>query len=159
MARRYTPAYMQLVWAVKNRQCLIHPAWRNEVEAMIGWWLNHYKHTPIAIRCMPDHSHLLFQYHPTQSISDLCMVVKAEITKFIKAKEFCKDMDWQDGYGLFTYQQSIVPIIKTYINNQDEHHKDDYRFREEYRKMLEDAGQEYDEWYLFEDEQDWLEEE
>ena len=155
MARRYTPAYMQLVWSVKNRRCLIHPAWRGEVEAMISWWLNHYKHTSIATRCMPDHAHLLFQYHPTQSISDLCMVVKGEVTKFIKSRGLCDEMDWQDGYGLFTYQYSIVPVVKHYIETQDEHHREDYRFRDEYRRMLVEAGQEYQEWMLFEDVFDW----
>ena len=83
------------------------------------------------------------------------MVVKAEITKFIKAKGFCDDMDWQDGYGLFTYQQSIIPVIKAYVNNQEEHHKDKYRFKEEYRAMLDEAGQPFNEWYLFEDLEDW----
>ncbi len=48
-----------------------------------------------------------------------------------------------------------MPIIKRYIETQDEHHRDDYRFRDEYRRMLIEAGQEYEEWMLFEDMYDW----
>ncbi len=104
---------------------------------------------------MPDHVHALFQYHPTQSISELVMMVKGEVTKFIKAKGFCEDMDWQDGYGLFTYSKSDIPTVKAYIEHQDEHHAKGYRFRQEYRDMLDAAGESYDERYLFEDLEDW----
>ena len=156
MARRFTPAYMQLVWAVNGRRCLIHPAWREEVEAMLVWWLNHYKHESIAVRCMPDHTHALFKYHPTQSISKLVMVMKGETTKFIKGRGWCDDMDWQDGYGLFTYRKSDVPVVKAYVQNQDAHHAEDYRFRQEYIDMLAAAEVEYEEWMLFEDMVDWV---
>ena len=146
---------MQLVWAVKDRRFLIRPDWRGEVEAIIVWWFNHYKCTSIAVRCMPDHVHSLFEYHPTQSVSKLTMVIKGEVTKFIKQKGFLEDMDWQDGYSLFSYSYRDVPSVKRYIQNQDEHHHSEYRFRREHRDMLVESGQSFEEWLLLQDLYDW----
>jgi putative transposase len=57
---------------------------------------------------------------------------------------------WQSGYGAFTYSQSHVQNVFTYIENQEEHHKKK-TFQDEYLLLLEKFEIEYKEEFLFED--------
>ncbi len=54
---------------------------------------------------------------------------------------------WQEGYGAFSYSRSQVEQVTRYIETQEEHHKKK-TFSEEYKKMLDDFGLEYDERYV-----------
>jgi putative transposase len=58
------------------------------------------------------------------------------------------DFHWQNGYGAFSVSPSNVEQVKTYIANQEEHHRK-MTFQEEYRKMLDRHGIEYDERYAW----------
>jgi hypothetical protein len=55
---------------------------------------------------------------------------------------------WQDGYGAFTVSPSRVQAVARYIRRQEEHHRK-MSFQEEYLRLLEEAGIEYDPRYLW----------
>ena len=55
---------------------------------------------------------------------------------------------WQEGYGAFSNSKSQVDSVVKYIANQQEHHRK-IAFLDEYRDMLNNAGIEYDERYIF----------
>ena len=54
---------------------------------------------------------------------------------------------WQDSYGAFTYSVKEKDMIINYIKNQKEHHKAE-TFHEEFKRLLEENGIEFDEKYL-----------
>ena len=54
---------------------------------------------------------------------------------------------WQDGYGAFTASHSDKDRLVEYIKNQQEHHRKE-TFLDEYRRLLKEAGIEFDEKYL-----------
>ena len=54
---------------------------------------------------------------------------------------------WQNGYGAFTYSIREKEMIMNYIRNQKEHHKTE-NFKEEFRRLLEENGVDFDERYL-----------
>jgi hypothetical protein len=56
---------------------------------------------------------------------------------------------WQDGYGAFSVNPSEVNVVKTYIENQHEHHNQ-MTFQDEYRAFLKKYQIEYDERYVWE---------
>lgn len=88
---------------------------------------------------------------PTQSISDLMQYIKRSSSKWINEKKFLKvKVEWQEGYGAFSYSKSHVPNVINYIKNQEEHHKKE-SFRDEYLKFLKSFEIEYDERYIFND--------
>ena len=149
MANKYISAYMQLVWAVKFRRALITAELRPHVERMIRSFLVKYKHEVIAIYCMPDHIHILFGYHPAQSVSTIVQIAKTESCKLVKRLTGEDDMDWQDGYGLITYGAEAVPTVKAYVENQAAHHARDESFVEEFERMLTERGQVFDRKYFF----------
>ena len=48
------------------------------------------------------------------------------------------------GYAAFTYSVEQIPVVKQYIINQKEHHRQ-VTFAEEYRRFIMDCGGEIDE--------------
>ena len=54
---------------------------------------------------------------------------------------------WQEGYAAFTVSVTSREAIRTYIANQERHHRTK-SFREELIEMLNKAGIEYDPKYL-----------
>jgi putative transposase len=98
---------------------------------------------------MPDHIHILIGMRPTQSISELIQVVKANSSKWINEKKFLNvKFEWQEGYGAFSYSKSHVKNVISYIQNQEERHKKK-TFQEEYLEFLEAFEIDYDERYIF----------
>lgn len=98
---------------------------------------------------MSDHIHILIGMRPTQSISELMQIIKANSSKWINEKKFLKvKFEWQEGYGAFSYSKSHVQNVIKYIQNQEERHKIK-TFQEEYLEFLEAYEVEYDERYIF----------
>lgn len=54
---------------------------------------------------------------------------------------------WQEGYGAFTLAYRDKDGLIEYIKNQAEHHQR-VSYLDEFRRLLEEAGIEYDEKYL-----------
>ncbi len=54
---------------------------------------------------------------------------------------------WQDGYAAFTHYKREIDQLIEYIKGQEEHHRKT-TFAEEYRRLLLEAGIEFDERYM-----------
>ena len=59
------------------------------------------------------------------------------------------DFHWQNGYGAFSVSQSNVAEVRSYIANQEEHHRK-MSFQEEFLALLKKHRIDYDERYLWE---------
>jgi putative transposase len=82
------------------------------------------------------------------SLADQTEEIKKSSSKWIKTKGQCyKDFYWQDGYGGFSVGWSQLETVKYYISNQKEHHNT-LSFLDEYKRLLEDNGIDYEEKYL-----------
>ena len=90
MANTYTQIHIQAVFAVQNRQCLIHREWEDELYKYITGIVQNQGHKLLQINGMPDHIHVLFGMRPVQSLSDLMKKVKGESSKWINQKDFLK---------------------------------------------------------------------
>jgi REP element-mobilizing transposase RayT len=98
---------------------------------------------------MPDHIHILFGMHPTESLSGLMKAVKEESSEWINKQRLVRGkFAWQEGYGAFSYSKSQLNKVIQYINRQAEHHKKK-DFVTEYIDFLKAFGVEYDEKYVF----------
>ncbi len=147
MVNTYTQIHIQAVFAVQNRQSLINPKWKDELYKYITGIIQSYDHKVLQINGMPDHVHIFFGMHPTQSLSDLMKQVKQDSSKWINTKGLVNGkFSWQAGYGAFSYSKSQVPRVIKYIVNQEEHHKSK-TFGDEYFEILKESGIDYDERY------------
>ncbi len=149
MANTYTQIHIQFVFAVKYRDGIIHPSFKEELHQYISGIIKANNHKIIAINGMPDHIHIFIGMRPTQSISDLLQDIKGSSSKWINEKKFLKvKFEWQEGYGAFSYSKSHVNDVIRYIQNQENHHINE-SFREEYLNFLKVFEVEYDERYIF----------
>lgn len=153
MANTFTQIYVHIVFSVKGRQNLIQKSWKDELHKYICGIVNGKDQKVYAIGGMADHIHLLVSIKPTISISDLVRDMKANSSKWINEKQYVVGkFQWQEGFGAFSYGQSQLDIVITYINNQEQHHEQK-TFKDEYMELLQRFNIIYDEKYLFE----WIE--
>ena len=149
MPDTYTQLYIHLVFAVKYRQALIQPHFREETERYMTGILQNRKHKLLAIYLMPDHAHVLIGANPSVSLSETVKVLKTESTNFIQEKRFSPHhFQWQNGFGAFSHSRSNLERVVKYIANQPIHHQKK-TFKKEYLAMLQRHDIAYKDEYLF----------
>lgn len=150
MSGTFTQIYIQVIFAVKGRESLIHASWEEELYKYISGVIKNKEQKLIAINGMPDHIHILIGMKPSCNLSDLVREIKKASNEFIKEKKFVKGkFSWQEGYGAFSYNHSVLGNIVDYIKNQKEHHRKK-SFKEEYMELLDKFEIEYKPEYLYE---------
>jgi REP element-mobilizing transposase RayT len=149
MANTFTQIYIQIVFAVRNRQSLIRPKFEEDLFKYIAGIIRNKGHKLIIINGMPDHIHAFVGLKPKESISDLVRDVKKDSSKFINSKKWLRgQFNWQEGYGAFSYGQSQINDVARYIENQKVHHRK-RTFKEEYIGLLKKFQIDFNEHYLF----------
>ena len=145
--------YVQIVFAVKNRQALISPEWEDEVYKYITGIIKNKGQKLLAINGTRNHIHIFINIKPSCCLSDLVREIKKSSNAYINERNLSHfKFEWQNGYGAFTYSISDIGNVIKYINNQKEHHHKQ-TFKEEFHKFMEDFQIEYNEAYSFE----WIE--
>jgi REP element-mobilizing transposase RayT len=149
MAGTYSQVYIHIVFAVKDRECLISKNWKDDLHKYIAGIIKGKNQKPIIINGMPDHIHAFVGLHPSMAISDLVRDIKNNSSKFINEQKWVRGkFFWQEGYGVFSYSHSHINAVYQYIKNQEGHHKK-RTFREEYLELLKKFEIKYDGKYLF----------
>jgi len=98
---------------------------------------------------MPDHIHILMGLNPSVSISAFVRDIKRSSSLYINEQKLVGiKFQWQEGYGVFSYSRSQLPIISDYIENQKTHHQK-RTFKEEYLEFLDKYEIPYEEQFLF----------
>ncbi|MGB3198419.1 MAG: IS200/IS605 family transposase, partial [Saprospiraceae bacterium] len=119
MPSTFSQIYIQVIFAVKGRNSLIHSSWEEELYKYITGIIRNKKQKLLAINGMPDHIHFFIGMKPTCCLSDLVREIKKSSNEFIKEKKLCKfKFQWQEGYGAFSYSHSSLDNVIDYINNQ-----------------------------------------
>ncbi len=151
MAYTYHQIYIHIIFAVKYRKAVLNKDWRSEVFAVIAKFINDTGCQSLIVNGVEDHVHCFMSLKPTVCISELMKSVKAKSSKFVNDKKFLKHrFESQEGYGAFSYSQSQIQNVYSYIKNQETHHSKK-TFREECLELLDKFEIEYDERYLFDD--------
>ncbi len=149
MANTFSQIYLQFVFAVKHRQCLIAREHKEELHKYITGLVQNRKAKMLAVHCMPDHVHIFVGFKPTVLISDFVKEIKVESNEFINNKNWVKrKFSWQEGYGVFSYSHSHIDAVVKYILNQEKHHQRK-TFKQEYHQLLEKFEIPFEEKYLF----------
>lgn len=150
MAGTFSQIYIQVIFAVQNRNSLIKREWEEKLYRYITGIVQNKEQKMLAINGMADHIHFLIGMRPSCCLSDLVREVKKSSNNFVKEKKFTRyNFRWQEGYGAFSYSHSSLDKVIKYIMNQKEHHKKT-TFREEYYDFLKKFQIEFEDEYLFE---------
>ena len=149
MANTYTQCYIHLVFSPKNRAALIGKQWKTDLEKYIAGIISNNNHKLLAIGTMPDHIHIFIGYNVTQLIPKLIEEIKTSTNSWInKNKLTSQKFEWQKGYGAISNSRSQIDNVIKYVLSQEEHHKKN-SFREEYMKILNKNGIDFDEQFIF----------
>ena len=152
MPDTYTQIYIQIVFAVRNRDALIMQEWEEQLYKYITGIVQNKGQKMLAINGIETHIHFLIGMRPTCCLSDLVREVKKSSNDFIKEHKFTKfNFNWQEGFGAFSYSHSQLDDVIRYIMQQKEHHAKK-SFKDEYTSLLNRFEVDFDEKYLF----DWL---
>jgi len=150
MANTFTQIYIQIVFAVASRECLLRRENKEELHKYITGILRNNGQKLIEINSMPDHVHILIGLKPSMALSDLVKDIESESSGFINEKKWIRGrFNWQEGYGAFSYSHSHLDAVIRYIRNQEKHHSAK-SFRDEYMTLLRKFDIAFDEKYIFE---------
>jgi REP element-mobilizing transposase RayT len=138
---------VHLVFSTKNRKPLIAPDHFPRLWAYLGGALNGIGCPVIAVGGVADHVHLLFVLGRTISLSKAVEELKKESSKWAK-DTMHPEFYWQNGYGAFSVSPSNGEQVKTYIANQERHHRTT-TFQDEFRELLRRHQIEWDERYIW----------
>ncbi len=153
MADTFTQIYIQVVFAVRNRDALIRPEWEEDLFKYITGIVQNKDQKMLAINGTKDHVHFFIGMKPTCCISDLVREVKKSSVAYLKEHRLIQGaFYWQEGFGAFSYGHSQLDHVIRYINNQKQHHQTK-TFQGEYKALLKAFNIEFKNEYLF----DWLE--
>jgi REP element-mobilizing transposase RayT len=145
----FTQMYVQLVFAVQNREAVLTRKIQPRVYEYMSGILTKMNHKSIIINGTSNHVHIFLGLHPSISVSDTVHDIKRSSSLFINKEKLCMGrFSWQEGYGGFTYSRSQVNDVYKYIENQEEHHRK-RTFQEEYMSILNENEVEFEDHFLF----------
>ena len=149
MAGTFSQLYVQVVFAVKDRQPLIENSWKEELHKYMAGIITGKNQKSLIVNGMPDHIHALVGLRPNLTVSDLVRDLKNNSSSFINDRKFLRGkFSWQEGYAAFSYGQSQIKSVYEYILNQERHHKK-RTFKEEYIALMQQFQIEFNEKYVF----------
>ena len=136
----YIKIWIHLVWTTKNRDPLLVADIRKQVFDHIrknafnkGIYID-------FINGHLDHIHCLISLGAGQNIDKITMLLKGESSYWINQKKLIRQkFEWQDEYFAVSVSESLVKRTRTYIKNQEEHHKKK-SFQEEYDEFMHKYG-------------------
>ena len=146
MPSTHTSLLYHLIFATKNREPLIAPAWRARLHEYLGGTVDGLGGTPQGVGGVGDHVHLLVGLKPTHCLSDFMRELKKASSVWAAATSG-HPFHWQEGYAAFTVSASARADVQRYLARQEEHHRT-RSFREELVEFLKKSGVDYDERYL-----------
>ncbi len=142
--------FVHIVFSTKNRYPFLTGGdIKKQMYSYLGGTCNNLDCHVVLVGGTADHVHILCKLSRNISIAKLIGEIKRESSKWIKTKNrSLLKFAWQNGYGIFSIGKSEVERIKSYIFNQEEHHRRK-SFQEEYLLFLKEYNIEYDEGYVW----------
>ena len=144
MSSTYLSLYYHLVFSTADREPSIGSEWRLRLHEYLGGTVNRLGGQSLGVGGTNDHVHLLVELKATHCLADFMRELKKASSSWIRDEISCAAFAWQKGYAALTVSASIVPTVRRYIGNQEEHHRK-MSFREEVLTLLKRSGVEVDE--------------
>jgi REP element-mobilizing transposase RayT len=130
------------VWGTKDRVKFISGALKYEIIEHIK---SNAKQKNIYIDHInghQEHMHCLISLHPDQTLAKVMQLIKGESSYWINKNTLTKiKFEWADEYYGGSISPSHLKYVRSYIRNQEEHHKTK-TWEEEYQEFIKEYGEE-----------------
>jgi putative transposase len=146
MAHTYNANFVHCVFSTKDRRDTIPRELQEQLWAYLLGIANNLKIKLLAAGGTANHVHVLISLPSTMAVAEAVQKLKANSSRWLGERGVA--FQWQDGYGAFSASPSLLEVVKTYVRNQEEHHRK-RSFEEEFRALLDKSGVAYDAERLF----------
>ncbi|MBR3102182.1 MAG: IS200/IS605 family transposase [Muribaculaceae bacterium] len=144
----YTNLIYHIVFRTYRSMKSIDETHEKELYAYILGFVNNQGGKLYRVGGMPDHIHLLVGIPPMIAVSEFVRKLKFATSKWMKnSPSFPLFTGWGQSFAAFTFKKEDIPVVKHYIANQKEHHKQT-TFAEEYKQFILDNGGSIDDFFL-----------
>ena len=132
--------WIHFIWSTKNREKLINKDLKYKLYDHIRENAKtkniHIDH----INGVEDHIHVLISMKGEQSASKIALLLKGESSHWVNSNKFkTTKFEWQNEFIAISVSESILPKIRDYICNQEEHHRSK-SFKDEYDQFIKKYG-------------------
>ncbi len=148
MPQTHLSLHFHLVFHTKGNVGSISPEWRARLHAFLGGCIRTLGGIAIAVGGTDDHIHILIGLRATHRLADVVKDIKVASSKWVHTEIGVRSFAWQNGYGAFTVGTPQLERVRSYVLNQEKHHRT-ISAKEEYVEILDMAGVEYDAQYLW----------
>ena len=149
MTNSYISLYMRIIFSTKGREPMIVPELQNRLWAYMGGIARENSMKALSIGGVEDHIHALLSLPATLPVAKGVQLIKGGSSKWVHdTYANLQRFAWQEGYGAFSVNVSLIEDTVRYIEKQAEHHTRK-TFQEEYVEFLKRHGIEYDERYVW----------
>jgi REP element-mobilizing transposase RayT len=149
MAHTYCNLLFHAIFSTKDRTAAISPDIRDDLLAYIGGIVRHMGGKTVIAGGTADHVHLLLELPSHVAVADTLRVLKTNSSRWAHERWPERRLfGWQTGYAAFSVSKSNLEAVRTYIANQEQHHKK-IDFREEFVTFLKKNGITYDDRYIW----------
>ena len=132
--------WIHFIWSTKDRKKLIRKDLKNKLYDHIkgnakdkNIYIDHINGTE-------DHVHVLVSLKGEQSVSKVAFHLKGESSHWINANKLTgTEFEWQNEFMAISVSESLLPKVREYIRNQEEHHRKK-SFKEEYEFFIRKYG-------------------
>lgn len=132
--------WVHFVWTTKDRTPLLVQSIRKKVFDHIR---ENAKAKGIFIGALNgwvEHVHCLVSMASNQTLEDIARLLKGESSHWINKNQIVHGkFHWQDEYFVVSVSESLLPTVRRYIDNQEQHHHS-RPFSEEFDDFLVRGG-------------------
>ena len=147
MPQSLSAVYVHLVFATKARRPFLRDvSVRQALHAILGSISGRLDCPPTIVGGTEDHIHLLARFGRT--ITQAEWVKELKRVSNLSLNQQGHLIEWQGGYAAFSVSPSKLEQAKTYIANQEEHHRK-VNFQDELRSLLRKHDVEWDERHIW----------
>jgi putative transposase len=123
MRRAFSEMYAHFVWGTWRRAPLLNGSFRERVYASICLHSAELGAQVVAVGGIEDHVHLLVRLPPTISASEFVGKVKGGSSWYATHRLGHEGaFKWQGAYGASSVSKRALPIVRTYVLEQEAHH-------------------------------------
>lgn len=124
MPKTRSSVWLHIIWSTKLRKPLLFRSFRFDLLKYLKKYSTENDITLDVVNGVEDHLHLLIRLKPTQSISSVVNLLKGASSRWINLNADLEEkFQWQNGYGVFSVSKKDISKVRSYIYNQEKHHK------------------------------------
>jgi REP element-mobilizing transposase RayT len=146
MSHTYTASYFHCIFSTKDRKNTIPDDLRPRLWAYIEGTAKNLGIIPVAVGGTSNHAHMLLRLKANMTLAEALQKLKANSSRWMS--EHGLSFEWQKGYAALSVSPSLVGSVRTYVLNQEEHHRK-RNFEEEFLTLLTKARIPHDMKHVF----------